>query len=120
VLPANATIDSIEQFVTPRRNGGIQVKFPIRFAQSALATAVTIDGQPLAAGTLLVDRENQQDYLVGWDGEIYIENLVSPISLYWDEGNCSLQLQPALDATIALPRLGRFICEPVAGESNAR
>jgi len=111
-LPANAIIESIEQLVVPRRNGGIHVEFPIRFSQSAIATVVTQDGQPLPAGAILMDRDSEKNYTTGWDGEVYLENLEAPLVLFWADGECFATLQPSADKTAALPRLGPFICEP--------
>ena len=114
-LPANAIIDSMEQLIVPRRKGGVHVEFPIRFSQSALVKVITRDNQPLPAGAILMDRDSEKNYTTGWDGEVYIENLDAPLVVYWAEGECFINLQPAADPTVPLPRLGPFICEP-AGE----
>lgn len=115
-LPANATIDSIEQLVIPRRKGGVHVKFPIIFSRSALVEVVTADNEPLPVGAVLTTRNGETTYVAGWDGEVYIENLAGPLALYWDEGECIVELKPAKDKTIALPRIGPFICQPAWGD----
>lgn len=112
LLPANAIIDSIEQLVVPRRNGGIHVKFPVRFSQSALVKVVTKDNQPLPAGAVLMERDSEKNHITGWDGDVYVENLNAPLVVYWAEGECFVTLQPAADPSLALPRLGPFTCEP--------
>lgn len=114
-LPANAIIDSIEQLVVPRRHGGIHVEFPIRYSQSALAQVVTRDMQPIPAGAILMDRDSEKNYITGWDGEVYLENLEVPLVLFWADGECFVTLEPVADKTLTLPRIGPFICEP-AGE----
>ncbi len=116
-LPANAIVDSIEQLVTPRRKGGIHVKFPIVFAQSALARVVTPDQQPLPAGAILADKNSDKNFTTGWDGDVYIENLTEKLTLFWADGECFVDITPAEDQSLALPRVGPFICHPVA-ETN--
>ncbi|RYZ83070.1 MAG: fimbrial biogenesis outer membrane usher protein, partial [Moraxellaceae bacterium] len=112
-LPANAIVDSIEKLVTPRRKGGIHVKFPIVFAQSALARVLTSDQQPLPAGAILADKNSDKNFTAGWDGDVYIENLNETLTLFWDDGECFVEIKPAQDKTLALPRIGPFICKPV-------
>ncbi len=114
-LPANASIESIEQLVIPRRNGGVHVKFPITFLQSALVEVFMPNNEPIAAGAVLSTRGAEKSYVAGWDGEIYIENLSEPLTLFWDEGECIVEIKPAEDKTIPLPRLGPFICELATG-----
>lgn len=116
-LPANAIVDSIEKLVTPRRKGGIHVKFPIVFAQSALARVVMTDQQPIPAGAILADKNSNKNFTVGWDGDLYLENLQEALTLFWADGECFLEIKPAEDRSLALPRIGPFVCEPVT-EAN--
>lgn len=111
LLPANASMDSIEQLVIPRRSGGAHVKFPIRFSQSALAEVITIDGKPLPAGATLYAVKGAKRFIAGWNGEVYLEDLSRPLILFWDEGECFVELLPAEDEFAALPRIGPFVCE---------
>jgi outer membrane usher protein len=112
-LPANAIVDSIEKLVTPRRRGGIHVKFPIVFSQSALARVVTPDQQPLPAGAILADKNSDKNFTAGWDGDVYIESLHETLTLFWADGECFVEIKPAEDQSLALPRIGPFICKPV-------
>jgi outer membrane usher protein len=112
-LPANAVVDSIEKLVTPRRKGGINVKFPVVLAQSALARVVTSDQQPLPAGAILADKNSDTNFTTGWDGDVYIENLQEPLSLFWADGECMLEITPPIDKSLALPRIGPFACIPI-------
>jgi len=116
-LPANAVVDSIEKLVTPRRKGGVHVKFPISFSQSALARVVTKDQTPLPAGAILADKNSDDNFTVGWDGDVYFENLRKTLTLFWDDGECFIEIKPAEDQKAALPRIGPFICQPVT-ETN--
>lgn len=112
-LPANASIDAIEQMVVPKRKGGVQVDFPVVFLASALVEAVDTNEQPLPVGTVLVADVNEQEFIVGWGGEVYIEQLTRPMKLFWEEGDCVISVSPAVDTSESLPRLGKVICQPV-------
>lgn len=116
-LPANAIVDSIEKLVTPRRKGGIYVKLPIVLSQSALARVVTTDLQPLPAGAILADKNSDKNFIAGWDGDVYIENLYETLTLFWADGECFVDINPAEDQSLALPRIGPFVCQPVT-ETN--
>ena len=114
-LPANAAIESIEQLIIPRRNGGVHVKFPITFLQSALVEVFMPNNEPIPAGAVLSTRGAERTFVAGWDGEIYIENLSEPLTLFWDEGECIVEIKPASDKSIPMPRLGPFTCELATG-----
>jgi outer membrane usher protein len=112
-LPANASIDSIEQKVVPRRKGGVHLRFPLVFSQSAIIEAYLPDQKPLPVGAVLNAANYERDYVVGWNGEVYIEDLSAPLNLYWEGGNCVLNIEPLTDTSLTLPRLGKIICQPV-------
>lgn len=110
-LPANVTMGSVEQNLMPRRRGGIHVKFPISFAPSAIVSIYSAPNEPIPAGAQLQTADGSQEYLAGWNGEIYVEVLDKPITLYWAEGQCQVTVTPAKDNTQALPKLGPFYCQ---------
>ena len=112
-LPANASISAIEQMVVPQRKGGVNVQFPVEYLASVLIDAYDNKEQPLPVGTVLVADIDEQEFIVGWGGEIYIEQLNEPIRLYWEDGDCVISVAPPADVTQSLPKLGRMICHPV-------
>lgn len=112
-LPANASISAIEQMVVPQRKGGVNVQFPVEYLASVLIDAYDNKEQPLPVGTVLTADIDEQEIIVGWGGEIYIEQLKQPMRLYWEEGDCVLSISPPADVTQSLPKLGRIICQPV-------
>ncbi len=114
-LPANAAIEAIEQMVVPKRKGGVHVQFPVRLLSSVLIDAYDINQQPLPVGAVLGADITEREFIVGWGGEVYIEQLSEPMRLYWEEGDCVLSINPPRDTQESLPRLGKIICEPVAG-----
>lgn len=114
-LPANAAIEAVEQMVVPKRKGGVKVEFPVKFLSSVLIAAYDIHQQPLPVGAPLVADTTEREFVVGWDGEVYIEELTGPMRLYWEEGDCILSIVPPVNNRESLPRLGKFICQPVTG-----
>lgn len=112
-LPANVSIDSIEQMVVPRRKGGVHLQFPVRLLQSAIIEVYTVEQQPLPLGSILYAAEGGEEYVVGWNGDVYIEDLSAPLELYWEEGSCMLSVNPPTDTSESLPRLGVVICHQV-------
>ncbi|PUA30567.1 MAG: hypothetical protein B0W54_08810 [Cellvibrio sp. 79] len=114
-LPPNASISAIEQLIVPQRKGGIHVQFPVKFLASVLIDAYDINEQPLPVGAVLTADIVEQEFIVGWDGEVYIEQLTEPLRLYWEEGDCILSVSPVPGQTESLPRLGKIICQPVTG-----
>lgn len=114
-LPANAAIGAVEKMVVPKRKGGVHVSFPVKFLPSVLIDAFDIAQQPLPVGTVLTADVSEQEFIVGWGGEVYIEQLTEPMRLYWEEGDCVLQVNPPAGQKESLPRLGKIICQPVAG-----
>lgn len=114
-LPPNASISAIEQLIVPQRKGGIHVQFPVKFLASVLIDAYDINQQPLPVGAVLTADIVEQEFIVGWDGEVYIEQLTEPLRLYWEEGDCVLSVSPPPEQNESLPRLGKIICQPVPG-----
>lgn len=114
-LPPNAAIESIEQMIVPKRKGGVHVHFPVKLLSSVLIEAYDTYQQPLPVGTVLGADISEQEFIVGWGGEVYIEQLPGPMRLYWEEGDCVLSINPPADPNESLPRLGKIICQPVSG-----
>lgn len=91
------------------------MQFPVKFLASVLIDAYDINQQPLPVGAVLTADIVEQEFIVGWDGEVYIEQLTEPLRLYWEEGDCILSVSPAPEQKESLPRLGKIICQPVTG-----
>lgn len=109
-LPANASLESVEQMVVPRRKGGVYVEFPVELTQSAVVIAYTTDLQPLPPGSVLETPDGSQKFITGWNGEIYIGSLSQAMTLYWVDGGCILNIVPIPDKTMVIPRMGPFFC----------
>lgn len=110
-LPANVALASIEQTLVPRRKGGLHVQFPVTYARSAIVSIYTGPDLPVPVGAPLQTADGSREYLAGWNGEIYIDNLNEPVTLYWAEGQCQVNINPAPDISQVLPKLGPFYCQ---------
>ncbi|QEI11874.1 fimbria/pilus outer membrane usher protein [Cellvibrio japonicus] len=108
-LPVNAALSSVEQIVMPRRKSGVNLQFSVRYTRPVLLVVQDERLQLLPVGTVLRVKDTQDTYQVGWNGEVYIENLVAPVELVFTENNCSLQVVPPVE-DIPFPRLGPLTC----------
>jgi outer membrane usher protein len=76
-LPVDADIATSESIVTPADRSGVRVNFAV---QTNIRPAVVVfkapNGEPLAAGAR-GQVEGGENFVVGYDGQAYIKNLVS-------------------------------------------
>lgn len=75
VLPADASIPVSRIDVVPRGQSGVLAHFTVRRYTAATVILVDAAGRPLPSGTLLHHQESGQDFVVGYDGQAFIENL---------------------------------------------
>ena len=75
VLPADASIPVNRLDVVPRSQSGVLAHFAVQRYTAATVILVDAAGQPLPSGTLLKHAESGQDFVVGYDGQAFIENL---------------------------------------------
>jgi outer membrane usher protein len=75
VLPADANVPVSRIDAVPRGQSGVLAHFVVQ--RYTAATVILIDGagRPLPSGTLLHHAESGQDFVVGYDGQAFIENL---------------------------------------------
>lgn len=77
-LPVMADIPKTETRVVPRENSGVTVDFGIKTISSAAIVIVTDgEGKPLPAGTSVTLKGNDEPFLVGFDGEVYMTGLAA-------------------------------------------
>ncbi len=119
-LPLNTAIVSTEAWVTPKRRGGVRLTFSLNTEKPAILRVQTREGKDLPPGTRLVNL-NQTEHgivdavIVGWDGEIYIPHFVDSLTLYWEAGQCQVDVAPDTSGEL-LPHLGPFTCLPASAE----
>ncbi|MDR3414889.1 MAG: fimbria/pilus outer membrane usher protein [Nevskia sp.] len=119
VLPADASIPVNKLDITPRSQAGVLVHFAIRHYTAATVILVDRSGAPLPSGTLVRDTESGQDFVVGYDGQAFIEDLQAHNHLAARNNgpgahlSCSAEFDyhpPANSNT--LPTIGPVVCAP--------
>lgn len=74
-LPADVTIGNVEQHAVPARYSGTVVRFKLKTVISRVIRLVDPLGQDLPVGTP-IDRDGKtQAAVVGYDGQVYLENI---------------------------------------------
>jgi len=117
VLPADASIPVDHVEVVPRSQSGALAHFVVRRYTAATVILVDEAGKPLPSGTLLHHRESGQDFVVGYDGQAFIENLDTHnhLSAHNDDPHrrvdCAAQFDYAAPpADRSLPTIGPLRC----------
>jgi outer membrane usher protein len=117
VLPADASIPLEHLDVVPRSQSGVLAHFVVKRYTAATVILVDAKGQPLPSGTLVHHQESGQDFVVGYDGQAFIENLDAHNHLQARNADPHLRLeckasfdyQRAADSS-SLPTIGPIPC----------
>jgi outer membrane usher protein len=117
VLPADASIPVNRIDVVPRSQSGVLAHFAVKRYTAATVILVDAAGQPLPSGTLLHHQESGQDFVVGYDGQAFIENLDAHNHLHAGSADphvkvdCSAQFDYRRpDDGASLPTIGPVAC----------
>lgn len=115
-LPANLRFERVMTIATPKDRAGTVVSFGIEKLRSALVTLVDAAGQPLPLGSRV--RVNDQDAgaLVGYDGEVYLDQLSDSnlLAVQTPVGACAVRFEHHEEESGAIPRIGPLACMPEA------
>ncbi len=110
-LAANLDVPAIERLVTPADQSGIRVRFALESIRAATVILHDADGAPVAAGTR-VQRGDGSEAIVGFDGELWLENYVDGEIMQWTRTGSGCQiLAPTLPNNPPLAKLGPVTCE---------
>jgi outer membrane usher protein len=74
-IPADVTMDLSTREIRPQDRSGVVVKFPIQFSHAALLKLVDEAGLPISLGSTATLRATGAIAPIGYDGDVYIENL---------------------------------------------
>ncbi|MDB5986019.1 MAG: fimbrial biosis outer rane usher protein [Nevskia sp.] len=118
-LPVDVSIpiDSIE--VVPRGQSGALARFDIQRYSAATIILVDAGGVLLPSGTLVKHRESGTNFVVGYDGQVFVEGLQEHNHL--DIGDSKLSCGTSFDyqtgsqRQISLPTIGPLVCKPNRG-----
>jgi len=118
VLPADANIPVNRIDAVPRSQSGVLAHFAVQRYTAATVILVDAGGTPLPTGTVLRHAESGQDFVVGYDGQAFIENLQAHNHLKAQNSdphqtvNCSAEFdyQPLRNSN-SLPTIGPVTCK---------
>lgn len=113
-LGANFEVPAIERLVTPANASGIRVRFALEQIRTAIVLLHDADRVPVAAGTR-VRRNDGGEAIVGFDGELWLDDYVEGERLSWARADAGCVVtSPPLPASQVMPRLGPLDCVPEA------
>ncbi len=113
-LPLDAEVGSLKLDAVPYYRSGIEISFPIRHANAATFTLHLENGKPMPVGATVKVVGSEENYTVGYDGEVYVAGLsaITRLRATWRNKQCEFEVgYPASDDP--LPDLGTFICKGV-------
>lgn len=111
-LPINTRITSNRASIAAARKIGAKIEFQIGYSNAALVV-LTDDGQPLSLGSRARLNGAADELVIGWDGEIYIENLASSNTLEITTVSgkrCYIEFDFEAKSDV-IPVLGPFLCK---------
>ncbi len=75
-LPVHHTLAETSRRVIPARRSGVVVDFKNKAAgNAALVGFLDPSGQPIAVGSLLILSHSNEEYTIGYDGQVFLEDL---------------------------------------------
>lgn len=111
-LPADATVAATAMTVVPAARSGVTVVFGEGQGKGALVILRGADGAVLPAGTPVKLRGSDEEYFVGYDGELWLEGLSrqNHLTATLDQGTCSatFAFKRAADG---MTRIDGVVCE---------
>ncbi len=113
-LPMDAQIDGRQLNVVPYFRSGLALEFPIRRARGAIFSVVLDNGDPLPVGVMVTRLADQQQFVTGLRGEVYITGLAERerLRVSWKGQSCEFTVAyPETDNP--LPKLGNHLCAGV-------
>ncbi len=118
-LPATTSISSTSLNVTPQARAGVLARFMIQNYSGAQLRLVDEKGRPLAPGAHATVTETGKQYMIGYDGLTFIDDLKphNHLLAQWNgaDGSGACQLDVAFEpaAGNALDTLGPYVCTKV-------
>jgi outer membrane usher protein len=118
-LPATTAISATNLNVSPQSRAGVLARFSIESFSGAQLKLVDEHGQPLQPGARATLGESGKQYVVGYDGLTFIDNLKAQNHLVaqWSGADgarsCELDVPFKPSAANALDTLGPFVCKTV-------
>ncbi|MBB1634964.1 fimbria/pilus outer membrane usher protein [Cupriavidus sp. UME77] len=114
MLKANQSIEVDAKYAVPTYRSGVLVEFPVKRFRGGLLELVGEDGTQLPVGTPVAIGAGGGVATVGFDGKVFLEQVVKGASLRAKVGGreCLVTLPDAIEHK-GVGRIGRFVCRPV-------
>jgi len=112
-LPSNVQSPNVEQRVAVRRGSGYLLEFPLTRVVAASVVLVDARQHELPLGSNVTHEQSGVQAVVGWDGLVYLENLVEQNTLrvtLADGGTCKAQFAVDLKQD-QVPLIGPLVCQ---------
>jgi len=111
-LPAGIQVDQVAMVATPRDRAGAVVEFGLRRMRAALLILHDAQQRPIALGSRARLEGAAAETPVGFDGEVYLENLQdhNVVRVRTDQGVCRVSFDYPAVAAGTVPRLGPLAC----------
>ena len=96
-----------------RRGSGYLLEFPLKRVAAASVRLVNAQQQNLGLGSAVLNEQNGSRAVVGWDGLVYLENLVAKNSLQVilpDGQQCKAQFELVPEAD-QVPLIEPVVCQ---------
>lgn len=99
------------KFVIPKSKAGITVNFPIKKIRAYTFNLVDDEGIPIKTGTVVSFKNNIPDSIVGYDGQVYVENASGKLEIIVAKKNklCTASIDIENTANF-VSNLGKHIC----------
>lgn len=108
-LAASVRVGRLEQMATPVDGAGVFVRFDVAEVTPAIAQLLGPDGDVVPAGTRARIGGSGDTRLVGFDGEVFLDDLSSSIVL--ETATCRYRVSAPSGATGTPVRIGPVRCE---------
>lgn len=96
-----------------RRGSGYLLEFPLRRVLAASITLVNSQHQELPLGSLVVHEQSGQQAVVGWDGLVYLDNLMghNTLQVTLGEGRTCQATFEIDEQQQGVPLIGPLVCQ---------
>ncbi|QHI98977.1 fimbria/pilus outer membrane usher protein [Xylophilus rhododendri] len=96
-LPPDVQVQTPQRGMAVRGGTGAVMELPVRTVESATLFLVGVDGAPLRAGTPLRHVEANLDTVVGWDGVVFLPELLpfNTLLMRTGSGPCHVRFEAA-------------------------
>jgi len=111
-LPADVRVDTVSVIAAPRDRAGAVVDFGLRRMRAAVLVLHDAQGRPIALGSRARIEGQTAETPVGFDGEVYLENLHDHdvAHVRTPQGVCTVRFDYPAAARNTVPRLGPLLC----------